>query len=64
MFREGHMRAYVAAAILCQQRLPAGATHSSLDVLVIAVGPGLVSSAAALTGVSETMDKQVVVVWE
>lgn len=56
------MKAYVAAAILCRQHLPAGAIHSSLDVLVIAVGPRLAASAAALTGVFETMDKQVVMV--
>lgn len=56
------MKAYVAVAILYQQHLLAGVTHSSLGVQVIAFEPIPMSSVAALVGVSETVDKQVVMV--
>lgn len=63
VFREGHMKVCVAAAILCQRHLPAGATRSGLDVPVIAVDPGPTSSVAVLMGALEVMGKRVVMAW-
>lgn len=61
-FREDHMKAYVAVAIVCRRHLPVEVTHSSLGVPVVVAGLGL-PLLVALPMVSDSVNKRLVVVW-